>query len=142
VRVRRGDFSDPSTLDSAFEGAEQVLVVSVDRLGDEAVEQHKSAIDAAYRAGTRLYVADTGASHRPDGPRHILVFDARPDGTWSEGVLPDGTLIGKVLVPETVANVTFGGLRRSRLFICATSGLYAVHLAVRGAPVPPRLAEQ
>jgi gluconolactonase len=46
---------------------------------------------------------------------------------------PDGTLLGKVLVPETVANVVFGGAKRNRLFICATSSLYAVMLAVRGA---------
>jgi gluconolactonase len=46
---------------------------------------------------------------------------------------PDGTLIGKVLVPETVANVVFGGPKRNRLFICATSSLYAVLVAVRGA---------
>jgi gluconolactonase len=46
---------------------------------------------------------------------------------------PDGTLIGKVLVPETVANVVFGGPKRNRLFICATTSLYAVLVAVRGA---------
>ena len=46
---------------------------------------------------------------------------------------PDGTLIGKVRVPETVANVVLGGPGRDRLFICATSSLYAVQLAVRGA---------
>jgi gluconolactonase len=46
---------------------------------------------------------------------------------------PDGTLIGKVLVPETVANVVFGGPKRNRLFVCATSSLYAVLVAVRGA---------
>jgi gluconolactonase len=47
---------------------------------------------------------------------------------------PDGTLIGKILVPETVANVVFGGSKRNRLFICATTSLYAVLLPVRGAP--------
>jgi NAD(P)H dehydrogenase (quinone) len=64
VRVRHGDFSDPRTLDSAFEDAEQVLVVSVDRLGDEAAEQHQSAIDAAYRAGARrvLYTSHQAAN--------------------------------------------------------------------------------
>jgi gluconolactonase len=49
---------------------------------------------------------------------------------------PDGTLIGKVLVPETVANVEFGGLRRNRLFICGTTSLYAVLLPVNGARRP------
>jgi gluconolactonase len=48
----------------------------------------------------------------------------------------DGTLLGKVRVPETVANVTFGGPRRNRLFICATTSLYAVLLPFAGATRP------
>jgi gluconolactonase len=46
---------------------------------------------------------------------------------------PDGTLIGKVLMPEIAANVVFGGPKRNRLFICGTTSLYAVLLAVNGA---------
>ena len=46
---------------------------------------------------------------------------------------PDGTLLGKVLVPEVVANVVFGGFKRNRLFICGTTSLYAVYLMVNGA---------
>jgi gluconolactonase len=46
---------------------------------------------------------------------------------------PDGTLLGKVLVPERVANVVFGGPKRNRLFMCGTTSLYAVLLAVNGA---------
>ena len=46
---------------------------------------------------------------------------------------PDGTLIGKVLVPEIVANVAWGGYKRNRLYICATTSLYAILLPVRGA---------
>ena len=49
---------------------------------------------------------------------------------------PDGTLLGKVLVPEGVANVVFGGPKRNRLFICATTSLYSVMLGVNGAPRP------
>lgn len=45
---------------------------------------------------------------------------------------PDGTLIGKVLVPEPVANVVFGGPKRNRLFICGTSSLYSILLPVNG----------
>lgn len=48
---------------------------------------------------------------------------------------PDGTLLGKILVPETVANVTFGGGHLDRLYICATTSLYAVDLGVTGAPL-------
>jgi gluconolactonase len=45
----------------------------------------------------------------------------------------DGSLLGKIRVPETVANVCFGGAKRNRLFICGTTSLYAVYLNTRGA---------
>lgn len=44
----------------------------------------------------------------------------------------DGTLIGKITIPEVVANVEFGGVKRNRLYICATTGLYAMYLNTRG----------
>ncbi len=46
---------------------------------------------------------------------------------------PDGTLIGKVLLPEGCANVAFGGAKRNRLFMTATTSLYAVYLKINGA---------
>lgn len=49
---------------------------------------------------------------------------------------PDGTLIGKIHIPEMVANVCFGGSRLNRLFICGTTSLYSAYLAVNG--LPPR----
>lgn len=45
---------------------------------------------------------------------------------------PDGTLLGKILVDEVVANLTFGGTKRNRLFICATSSLRAVYVNATG----------
>jgi gluconolactonase len=45
---------------------------------------------------------------------------------------PDGTLIGKINVPEVVANLCFGGPKRNVLYICATTSLYAVRLFVNG----------
>ena len=115
-----------------------------------------------------LYVADTGASHDPNGPRHIRAFDVTDKGklkksrvfatcdaglfdgfrldtagrVWSsagDGVhcfAPDGTLLGKILVPEVVSNVCFGGLKKNRLYICGTTSLYAVLTHVNGAQRP------
>jgi gluconolactonase len=40
----------------------------------------------------------------------------------------DGTLIGKILIPEIVANVTFGGAKLNRLFICGTTSLYSMYV--------------
>jgi gluconolactonase len=45
---------------------------------------------------------------------------------------PDGSLLGKVRIPETVANLCFGGAKRNRMFICGTTSLYAVYLNTRG----------
>jgi gluconolactonase len=130
-------------------------------VGDDFVRPNGLAFSPDER---RLYVADTGFSFHPDGPRHIRVFDVvdgeRLSGggvfaTASEGFFdgfrldetgrlwtsahdgvhcydPDGTLLGKVRVPEQVANVVFGGPKRNRLFICATTSLYSVMLPVNG----------
>jgi gluconolactonase len=45
----------------------------------------------------------------------------------------DGTLIGKILIPEMVSNVTFGGTKLNRLFICGTTSLYSIYLMARGS---------
>lgn len=111
-----------------------------------------------------LYIADTGATHHENGPRHIRRHAVNADGTLSGGEVfaectnglfdgfrldregriwtsaadgvhchaPDGRLIGKVLIPELVANVCFGGAKLNRLFICGTTSLYSVFLNVNG----------
>lgn len=44
----------------------------------------------------------------------------------------DGTLIGKIRIPELVSNVCFGGPVLNRLFICGTTSLYSAYLAING----------
>jgi gluconolactonase len=48
----------------------------------------------------------------------------------------DATPLGTLFVPEAVANLTFGGPKNNRLFITATTSVYAVYTAVRGASRP------
>lgn len=45
---------------------------------------------------------------------------------------PDGTLIGKIFVPEVVANLCFGGPKRNYLYMCGTTSLYGLRLPVNG----------
>ncbi len=83
-----------------------------------------------------LYVADRGVfapwtgdpfdSFRPDLQGRLWTSNA--DGVHD----PDGTLIGKIRI-RAVSNLTFGGAKRNRLFITATSSLYAVYLKANGA---------
>jgi gluconolactonase len=49
---------------------------------------------------------------------------------------PDGSLLGKILVPEVVANVCFGGAKLNRLFICGSTSLYSVYLNTHGLAHP------
>ena len=111
-----------------------------------------------------LYIADTGGTHMPGGPRHIRRHLVGADGSLSGGdviadcsngffdgfrlddagriwtsaadgvhcLAQDGRLIGKVHIPEIVANVCFGGPKLNRLFICGTTSLYSVFLNVNG----------
>jgi uncharacterized protein YbjT (DUF2867 family) len=64
VRVRVGDFTEPDTLERAFEDAERVLVISASIRGDGALTANTAAIDAARRAGAEriLYTSHQAAS--------------------------------------------------------------------------------
>ncbi|MFD5410918.1 SMP-30/gluconolactonase/LRE family protein [Streptomyces nojiriensis] len=46
----------------------------------------------------------------------------------------DGTLIGRLRVPEPVSNIAFGGAKNNRLFITATTSLYSLVMSVTGLP--------
>ena len=113
----------------------------------------------------RLYVIDTGSTHRPDGPNHIRAFDVAADDTLSggeviavdeakffdgfrvdtegwlwcgvgEGIrcyLPDGTLLGRILLPERAANLTFAGRQNDELLITATTSVYRLRVNAIGA---------
>ena len=49
---------------------------------------------------------------------------------------PQGELLGKIHVPETCANLTFGGVQRNRLYICARTSVYACYVNTQGALRP------
>jgi hypothetical protein len=65
VRVRRGDFDDAASLRHAFEGATQVLIVSVDATGEAALRRHRTAIEGAVTAGARRVLWRSRASPSP-----------------------------------------------------------------------------
>jgi gluconolactonase len=113
---------------------------------------------------SRLYVADTGTGEirvwdvdkaalrngrafariaLPDGGRSVAdgIRCDRDGNIWAgarPGVVvmaPDGVAIGVIRLPETCANVCFGGAKRNRLFMTASQSLFALHVAVRGAHI-------
>jgi gluconolactonase len=46
---------------------------------------------------------------------------------------PDGTLLGKINLPEVAANLAFGGALRNRLYVCASTSVYAIYVSAQGA---------
>jgi NAD(P)H dehydrogenase (quinone) len=118
VAVRTGNFDDPDGLPAAFAGAEQVLIVSADKLGDEALRLHRNAIEAARDAGVRrvLYTSHMGARvGSPFAPadQHAgteaelansgLAFTSLRHGFYAESCLymiGDGLKAGELRVPE------------------------------------------
>ena len=56
-------------------------------------------------------------------------------GRGVQVVAPDGVPIGLIRLPESCANVCFGGARRNRLFMAASQSLYSVYVGVQGAGV-------
>jgi gluconolactonase len=49
---------------------------------------------------------------------------------------PSGDLIGKVHLPETCANLCFGGKKRNRLFMTASTSVYATYVETQGSLKP------
>jgi gluconolactonase len=86
------------------------------------------------RNGRVFAVIDAGA---PDGFR--LDVDGNVWTSAADGVhcyAPDGALLGKIHTPEVITNLTFGGRRRSRLFMAGGSTLFSVYVGTRGAEYP------
>lgn len=73
VRVRRSDYADLSSLPAAFDGADQLLLVSSNDPTADAVSLHRNAINAAVEVGVGriLYTSHQGAAlESPFGPGH------------------------------------------------------------------------
>jgi uncharacterized protein YbjT (DUF2867 family) len=88
VDVRHGDFDEPATLRDAFAGAEQVLIVSANAVGEVALRRHRAAIDAAREAGAAriLYTSHMGAN--PDSAFAPMVSHAASEALLAESGVP------------------------------------------------------
>lgn len=131
-----GDFLQPNGL--CLSPDERILYVADSGTSPQhETPRHILAFDLAEGklSNQRVFARiDAGV---PDGIRVDVqgnLWSSAADGVHC--FAPDGTRLGKILVPETVANLAFGGARRNRLFLTATTSLYAVYLATNGAQRP------
>lgn len=89
VRTARIDYSDPSTLDTAFAGAEKILLISGSEVGKRSV-QHKAVIDAARKVDAELVYTSA-----PKATTSDLVL--APEHAATEGLLEGSGLTYTVL---------------------------------------------
>ncbi|MED5622356.1 SMP-30/gluconolactonase/LRE family protein [Ideonella sp. BN130291] len=133
LQVVADDFVQPNGL--AFSADERTLYVvdtggthvpggprhiRVLRLDDQGQVQHSrvfAQIDGGFPDGLAL-----------DAFGHVWASA----GNGVQCFAADGSLLGRLKLPEPAANLCFGGADRRRLFITASRSLYAVDLLVRG----------
>ena len=151
----------------------------IEKVTDDVFKPNGLCFSPDYK---KLYVADTGASHYDNAPKHIKVWDVEgrklkngrefasmklrmPDGSEKAGMADgircdtegnvwssagwvgagydgvhvfageDGQRIGQILLPEICSNLCFGGTKRNRLFMTASTSIYAVYVETQGAHI-------
>jgi gluconolactonase len=130
VRVVADDFSRPNGL--AFSLDERHLYIVDTR--DRHIRRFDVAEGGVLSGGEVFATCDAGTF---DGIRlddRGRVWAAAHDGLHCFD--PDGTLLGKLHLPEKVANLVFGGRQRNELYITASSSLYSLRVTMNGARYP------
>jgi gluconolactonase len=127
VRMVADDFEKPNGLAFSLDETQLYIADTARR----HIRRFDVAGDGTLTGGEVFGTCDTGTF---DGLR--LDSDGRIWAAAADGVHcfdPDGTLIGKLHVPECVSNLTFGGPKRNHLYLTATTSLYGIRLTVSGA---------
>jgi gluconolactonase len=124
------DFVGPNGL--AFSPDEKVfyandtarkLVNRYDVLPDDTIANGRLFIDTSVET----------APGNPDGMKVDIkgnVYESGPGGIWI--VSPEGKRLGKILVPEQVANLEFGDADYKTLYVAAREGIYKIRLNIAG----------
>jgi gluconolactonase len=132
LRVVADDFCRPNGL--AFTPDETQLYIADTRQEPSHIRVFDVTDDGGLAGGRVFAHCDNG---RFDGVRVDdagRVWAAAHDGVHC--FHPDGTLIGKLLLPEIVANLTFGGPKLNHLFITAGTSVYTLRVTFNGARYP------
>jgi len=122
----------------AFSPDEKLLYVidTPGALGPRAIYAYDVVDNGKKTANARVFnTAEPGGS---DGFRvdvHGNLWCAWGGGEAEDGVVvfaPDGSMIGRIMLPERCANVCFGGRKRNRLFMTASQSVYSVFVETQG----------
>jgi gluconolactonase len=145
IKVVVDDFVEPNGL--AFSPDEKKLYVIDTGFTDGPDNpSHLRVFDVDHSAGklsNGKVFADMPKPSISDGVRTDMDGNVWCSVGWGDlnengvrGYNAGGDLLGKIHIPETVANLCFGGMFRNRLYICGSTSLYAVYTSATGALKP------
>jgi gluconolactonase len=132
------DFEGPNGL--AFSPDERRLYIS--ETGDQSQDPPRQYI-RVFDIADDGHTLSGGAIFHKIEPGYCDGMRADEDGNiWSSAadgvhcISPRGHLLGKILIPNRVSNLTFGGIFKNRLFIAGSQTLYAIFVNCRGVQTP------
>ncbi len=139
IRIVADDFDGPNGL--AFSPDESRLYVA--ETGDQTSAPPAPIYPACSTLGPTGQRCPAATSFTRSSRAIATACGVDEDGNiWSSAadgvhcISPDGELLGKILVPHRVSNLTFGGAAKNRLFIGGSSTLYSIFLNCRGVQAP------
>ncbi|HEU5017588.1 MAG TPA: SMP-30/gluconolactonase/LRE family protein [Pseudolabrys sp.] len=137
LTIAADDFEGPNGL--AFSPDERVLYVAetggqFDAEPRQYIRRFQVGEDGRLTGGEHFHKVEPGFADGFRVDEHGNIWSSAADGVHC--ISPEGELLGKILTPSLVSNVTFGGRNRSRLFICASQRLMAIYVNARGCVRP------
>ena len=147
VQVRQADYNDPASLDAALAGAEKVLLVSSDTVG-QRLPQHLNVVAAARRAGLRL-LAYTSILHADRSPlalaqEHVATEAAIRDSGLAYSFLRNGWYLENFdsrIAGAAQRGEVLGSARDGRISAAARADYAAAAVAVLTADAPQAVYE-
>src|SRR5579883_3251226 len=136
----------------------QIALISDEMSGPNGIcfsPDYKRLYVADTGTGRETRVYDVDGSKVRNGRRFVqLVIPGTKEPSYADGIrcdvdgnvwagarpgvqviTPGGEVIGMIRLPETCANVCFGGPKRNRLFMAASQSLYSVYVLTAGAHI-------
>jgi len=141
LKVVAGDFTRPNGIAFSPDGSRLYVVdTGITHGGPSHI---RSFAVEGERLGQGRVFAENFAPGMTDGIRTDTDCNIWCSMGWADpaedGVrcyAPDGDLLGKIHLPEACANLCFGGKQRNRLFMAASTSIYALYVDARGSLLP------